>query len=331
MGLFYNNGHTERLGYTSRLVVWGILGAPVSGSNSFVWTEPEILLYWHGVRLDDREDWNEDWAIVDGAGYFDLWETSEAEDRRVLVVASNKLTVRIHELDRGVLDGMRVALAVKTGLAAPPTARRHLVQDGLNSVPWLHRPLAEPVFTVSGGSKTTGNVFRAPVLPDVRAGGSFSVVVELGVIPCGNQLLVDGLTEASAALDEPEAGQQGASVKDSRIKKGITVGIVDGGASLELRISDGFSASPTVISAPMGQRIAFIIDGGAGIATSVTDGKVDNRHPQGWRRLDPRGLGEIGGSDFRILSDSVRELKIFHRALRHFECPALPKEVRACM
>ena len=38
----------------------------------FRWCQPEIALWWDGIQLDDREDWNEDWAIVDGAGYFDI-------------------------------------------------------------------------------------------------------------------------------------------------------------------------------------------------------------------------------------------------------------------
>ena len=32
------------------------------------WSQPEIAIWWDGIQLDDREEWNEDWAIVDGAG-----------------------------------------------------------------------------------------------------------------------------------------------------------------------------------------------------------------------------------------------------------------------
>ena len=35
-------------------------------------SEPEVALWWDGLQLDSREDWNEDWAIVDGAGYHDI-------------------------------------------------------------------------------------------------------------------------------------------------------------------------------------------------------------------------------------------------------------------
>ena len=31
----------------------------------------------HGLPGSSREDWNEDWAIVDGAGYFDFQELEE--------------------------------------------------------------------------------------------------------------------------------------------------------------------------------------------------------------------------------------------------------------
>ena len=31
----------------------------------------------YGLPGSSREDWNEDWAIVDGAGYFDFQELEE--------------------------------------------------------------------------------------------------------------------------------------------------------------------------------------------------------------------------------------------------------------
>ena len=31
----------------------------------------------YGLTGSSREDWNEDWAIVDGAGYFDFQELEE--------------------------------------------------------------------------------------------------------------------------------------------------------------------------------------------------------------------------------------------------------------
>ena len=40
--------------------------------GAICWSQPEVALWWDGIQLDDRDDWNEDWAIVDGAGYFDI-------------------------------------------------------------------------------------------------------------------------------------------------------------------------------------------------------------------------------------------------------------------
>ena len=40
--------------------------------SGVTWSQPEIAIWWDGIQLDSREDWNEDWAIVDGAGYHDI-------------------------------------------------------------------------------------------------------------------------------------------------------------------------------------------------------------------------------------------------------------------
>lgn len=71
------------------------------------WSQPEIALWWDGIQLDDREEWNEDWAIVDGAGYFDI---QELENGNLAFVESNKLTVRYHEISVDVLNAMKKQL-----------------------------------------------------------------------------------------------------------------------------------------------------------------------------------------------------------------------------
>ena len=68
--LYYNNGHTDKVGYVGRLVVWVTMGSVTR--DTIVWAQPEIVLWWDGIQLDSRDDWNEDWAIVDGAGYHDI-------------------------------------------------------------------------------------------------------------------------------------------------------------------------------------------------------------------------------------------------------------------
>ena len=54
-----------------------------------------------------RDDWNEDWAIVDGAGYFDMQEKANGE---LVMVESNKLTVRYHTISPTTLHWLRIQL-----------------------------------------------------------------------------------------------------------------------------------------------------------------------------------------------------------------------------
>jgi len=69
-----------------------------------MWSQPEIILWWDGVLLDDREEWNEDWAIVDGAGYHDI---QELENGNLAFVESNKLTVRYHEISVDIINALK--------------------------------------------------------------------------------------------------------------------------------------------------------------------------------------------------------------------------------
>ena len=54
-----------------------------------------------------REDWNEDWAIVDGAGYFDMQEVPGGD---LVLVESNKLTVRYHTIAPTTLHWLKIQL-----------------------------------------------------------------------------------------------------------------------------------------------------------------------------------------------------------------------------
>ena len=54
-----------------------------------------------------RDDWNEDWAIVDGAGYFDIQEVGEEE---LVFVESNKLTVRYHTIAKTTVQWLKAQL-----------------------------------------------------------------------------------------------------------------------------------------------------------------------------------------------------------------------------
>ena len=50
--LFYNNGHTDKVGYVGRLVVW--LSLARRQGDGLIWAQPEIALWWDGIQLDNR-------------------------------------------------------------------------------------------------------------------------------------------------------------------------------------------------------------------------------------------------------------------------------------
>lgn len=202
--LFYNNGHTERLGYCGRLLHWLVVGkvttAPRTKKPEIYWSQPDVCLYWDGSKLDDREEWNEDWAIVDGPGYADFQQSHHSGD--LVLVESNKLTVRFHRVPKEMLECMKEALEIEhsfehlsspdqrfgsslttmpvhlAGLAATVSEHRVVVWPPMGS----SRVAVEASMTVSPSGKnltvTAPQNFvvalRAPVLADLRTGGGFS-------------------------------------------------------------------------------------------------------------------------------------------------------------
>ena len=137
-------------------MVWLTLGRIEESTAvpwSIRWSQPEIVLWWDGIQLDSREDWNEDWAIVDGAGYFDCQEMPDTGD--LAFVESNKLTVRYHKVSITVIDLLKASFAGETP--------RQPEDDG-------------PVFVWSQKGHTKDDwrsrAFRAPVLPDLRSGNN---------------------------------------------------------------------------------------------------------------------------------------------------------------
>ena len=173
--LFYNNGHTERVGYTGRLLVWLTMGRVEKGEVR--WSQPEVAVWWDGVQLDGREDWNEDWAIVDGAGYHDI---QELPNGGLAFVESNKLTVRYHEIEVNLVDGLKCQL------------------DQDCRVP-EQIPFEDMVVNFEGDCSA-----RAPVLPDLRAGGGFTIAcwISLDKLQSSSddrdkRVIVNGTTVAS--------------------------------------------------------------------------------------------------------------------------------------
>ena len=291
--LFYNNGHTERVGYTGRLLVWLTMGRVEKGEIR--WSQPEVAVWWDGVQLDGREDWNEDWAIVDGAGYHDIQELPTGG---LAFVESNKLTVRYHEIEVNLVDGLKCQLD----------------QDCI--VP-KQIPFEDIVVDLEGDGST-----RAPVLPDLRAGGGFTIACWLHLDKLHSsandqmkRVIVNGTTVASGALDEPAAGD---------ISKGFQISFQGKDDILQLQVTDGFSSQFTFPLAGLKEwyaagdstptMVAFTLDGGPRIASCVINQRLYNAAPCGWRFL-PKDFGEIGGSNVEVDGGGV-----VHRLLV-FETP----------
>ena len=301
--LFYNNGHTERLGYCGRRVMWLTVGHETP-AKTIRWSQPEVALWWDGLFLDSRDDWNADWAIVDGAGYADWLE----EDGQLSFVASNKLAVRYHRVEPRTLWHLRHQQAL-----------RHLPAHGLV----MHHCSPAP-----------GTHIRGPVLPDLRSGGGFTLVVEVSGVRDSvkhGQVLLSGLQEVTAALDDEPT--------DETITKGFELAVTAEGA-LALTITNGFGVSTTwqtTLAHPHAlwdgapHTVGFIVDGGPKVISVVVDEKLCDggaSHPQGWAFL-ARELGEIGGSAVCVAPDfagALRRVLLYERALLTSEVIAIHRQ-----
>ena len=290
--LFYNNGHTERLGYVGRRVMWLTVGHETA-AGTIRWSQPEIVLWWDGLFLDSREDWNADWAIVDGPGYADWLE----EDGALSFVESNKLAVRFHRLEPRILWHLR-----------------H--QDQLCTLP-------QHGLTLHHRHPSKGATLRGPVLPDLRAGGGFTLVVRLsGRLPAiaPGQVLLCGLQEVTAALDDEPT--------DETITKGFELVVTDA-LDLALTITNGFGVSArwhSTLAVPHAlwdgavHTVGFVVDGGPKVMSVVVDHALcdgGTRHAQGWTFM-PRELGEIGGASVEVAPSFAGELHavmLYERAL----------------
>jgi hypothetical protein len=300
--LFYNHGHTERLGYTGRRVYWMTAGRS-STDGCIRWHQPEIALYWDGTGFDDRPGWNPDWAIVDGPGYPD-W--AELDDGTLVCVESNKLAVRFHRIDPRLL----AALRSQPELVGVP-------DEGL-VVDW------------SPGSAITAS----PVLPDLRAGGGFTISITLSAT---RDQLRRPVTIASAYSNVTAA--LGEEPTDRRITKGYELGVNEDG-EIELVVTDGFEISFHHATCSAAGRIwdghrhtiSFTLDGGPRVATVVVDERLDDGgdSPQGWA-FHPAGLGEIGGSELSVdpeFGGTLHRLLVFERPLLTSEAIAAGRALR---
>ncbi len=294
--LFYNNGRTERLGYCGRRVYWITVGRETD-AGTISWNQPEIALWWDGAGYEDRSDWNVDVSIVDGPGYPD-W--LEMEDGSLSFVESNKLAVRYHVVEPRLLQFLR----------AQPEA--------------CHLPLEGKVADASAAAIiSAANPLAAPVLPDLRAGGGFTLLMQFrgtreAVLQRGT--LISAMTTVTAALGEQATSRT--------ITKGYKISVT-AAAEIELMLTDGFEivfnfATSTAANAGIWDGrdhvVTFIIDGGPRVASVVVDERLDDggdAAAQGWV-FHPPGLGEIGGSSVRLapaFGGILSRFVVYERAL----------------
>ncbi|MGB8859472.1 MAG: sialidase family protein [Ilumatobacteraceae bacterium] len=302
--LFYNNGHTERLGYTGRRVYWLTVGRG-DDNGTIRWSQPEIGLYWDGTGFEGRPGWNPDWAIVDGPGYPDWMELA---DDTLACVESNKLAVRYHEMDRRLLQYLRV----QPELSLLPVEGR--------VIDWHADEPTPP----------------GMVLPDLRSGAGFTLSVQFRgtrMAVLRQRMLVAAYTNATAALGEEPT--------DERITKGYEIAVNDAG-EIELFVTDGFGATMrhatgTAASAALWDGrdhvVSFIVDGGPKVVSVVVDERLDDggEGPQGWAFV-PTDLGEVGGAELLVAPDFggvLSRFVLFDRALLTSEAIAATRALLA--
>jgi len=221
----------------------------------------------------------------------------------LVVVESNKLAVRFHEIDPNLLALIR---------------RQHLVTvaDGLTDDAWVL-------------DATTTGPHRSAVLTDLRSGGGFSISVTLraGAVPVADtdRILVSALSDVTAALGEEPTS--------ARIDKGYVVSLTSSG-QVVLRVTDGFGTGFEHATTRAGglcdgteHVVTFIVDGGPKVVSVVVDERLDDGGdlaPQGWAFV-PASLGEVGGSEVVVTSAFVHRLRVADRALTTTEAMSLSR------
>lgn len=272
---FHNHGgrfirdHPNRrtMAYDDRNPVWLAGGVETDSPRGKVirWSQPEIALY------------DDDPFIR--MSYPDL-----IEDRgKYYVTETQKEIARVHELDRGMLEGLW------NQASAQGVAQNGLVLSNTGSAAREAALPALPQFLrrVSGGHGTN----------DLRSGITFDVWASCRP----GEILLDNRTS------------------DGR---GFVLRAINDGA-VELALNDGRSESrwtsdPNVIEAGTLHHIAAIIDAGPKIISFVVDGRLNDGGDSrqfGWGRFNPN-LRSIDGTSRLRIGDRVRGVRIYDRALR---------------
>ena len=293
--LFYNNGRTDRSGYCGRRVLWLTTGRSTP-RGTIRWHQPEIALWWDGPGYEDRDDWNEEWSIVDGPGYADWLEDISGQ---LSFVQSNKLGVRYHKVEPRLLDLLRC----QPELNELPYEKKSLDVHGETDA-----PMEYPV--------------RSPSLVDLRSRGGFTILLQLR----GRREDLQPGHPIARSLSTITAAR-GEGPTEATLTRGYEISLTKD-REIELRLFDGSGSEFRCATHAGGHgeiwdnqfhTIAFICDGGPRVAHTVVDERMDDggANPQGWSFLPPE-LGDLGGDELffcRAFGGQLARFLIYDRPL----------------
>jgi hypothetical protein len=282
---YHNHGgrfireHPQQRGnaYQDRNPVWLCGGVEVDGPDGKViqWTEPEIVLY------------DDDPYIR--MSYPDLVE----EDGEYYLTETQKDIARVHQLDKGLLEGLWAQFECADRTREGLLLELHQSGPAVVDMPKL------PLFNRRGPQSPYG-------CEDLRAGFSLDIWLMLESSVAGRVLLDTRL----------ENGQ------------GMVVRYV-GKGQLEIALNDGRSENrwdcdPGAVGVGKLHHVAIIVDGGPKVICFVVDGRFCDGgefRQYGWGRFSPY-LREANGGEKLIVDGAVQALRIYGRALRTSEAVA---------
>ena len=309
--LYYNNGRTERSGYCGRRVLWLTTGRSTDDGH-ICWHQPEIVLWWDGPGYEERDDWNEEWSIVDGPGYADWLEDQHG---RLSFVQSNKLGVRYHIVEPRLLELLR-----------------H--QPELDELPSEAKSLdVQPDSPVSGAARAA---LDAPALVDIRSRGGFTIILQLR----GNRKSLrpgESIIEAWSTI----TAARGEGPTEKTLTRGYAIRLTED-LEVELLLRDGCGEDVHHASNASGHpeiwdeqshTIAFICDGGPRILSTVVDETLDDggHTSQGWSFL-PKMLGDLGGDELVLCAafgGQLERLLVYDRPLTTSEAISASRALRS--
>lgn len=212
------------------------------------------------------------------------------EDRgQFFVTETMKTWARVHRIERTLLEGVWKQLEEK-----------RVTSDGL-------------VLAVSGKEADAGRPVNVPSLPDLVTGGGFTIEF---------WIRLSELSEGQTVLDTRLASGKGFAIRTSdRFTLAFTMN--DGARDFTWDTDPGTHEG--TLKAGAWHHVAFVIDGGPKIVTTVVDGTLNDGgavRQYGWGRFD-KVFSDVNGVQETTIAPKlfgeVRLLRIYNRHLRTSE------------